>query len=208
MVFVYPASPFRGKHAPWGYERYASYKDWLRDEFMFHCVYCLEREMWHPDRHRAFGVDHIKPKGVGSFRKLGNVYQNMAYACNRCNARKGTILLLDPRRNPFGTHLKVHPDGQIEGLSVEGKELILVLGLDEQEIVNTRIHYLDVYQSFQDATLKSVLFVRRSYFRAFGYPEHMPDLLKKSPKGNDKPLGVRRCCYQRLRGRAHDIAYF
>jgi len=164
--------------------------------------------MWYPSRDKAFGVDHIKPKGMKGYKKLKNIYENLTYACNRCNARKGTLLLLDPRSNPFGTHLKVHPDGKIEGLTAEGKQLILVLGLDEEEIVNTRIHYLDVYVAFHEPNLKRLPFVQRNYQRAFAYPEQLPDLTKKSPPGNSQPHGVRSCCYQRVRGHSPRPVYF
>src|SRR5262249_27249228 len=159
-----------GKHAPWGYERYGSYKDWLRDDFLFRCVYCLEREMWYPSRHSAFGVDYIKPKGVSSFKKLKNVYENLAYACNRCNARKGTLLLINPREKPFGDHLKVNLDGTIKGLTLDGDALILALGLNETEIVETRRHYIAIYQAYQDSQLRGLTFVETMYNDAFRYP--------------------------------------
>jgi hypothetical protein len=44
MPFAYADAPHVRKHGPSGYVRYQSYKDWLRDEFAFRCVYCLERE--------------------------------------------------------------------------------------------------------------------------------------------------------------------
>ncbi len=64
MPFVYPDTPHVRMHGPRGYEAYQSYKDWLRDEFTFRCVYCLERERWYPNGHAAFGVDHVKPKPI------------------------------------------------------------------------------------------------------------------------------------------------
>ena len=57
--FRYPPLPHVRRHGPRGYSDYPSYKDWLRDEFCFRCVYCLDRERWYPSGHRAFGVDHI-----------------------------------------------------------------------------------------------------------------------------------------------------
>lgn len=207
MVFSYPVA-FKGKHAPWGYTRYASYKDWLRDDFLFRCVYCLEREKWYPNRASAFGVDHIKPKGVGRYKKLRNVYENLAYACNRCNSRKGTLTLIDPRQNPFGKHLKVEPDGTIAGLTPDGTALILALGLDEPEIVATRLYYIQIYEAFQNPQMKQLPIVQNTYFFAFSYPENLPDLTAKSPKGNHKPQGARQCCYQKNRGNPKKKVYF
>ena len=45
-LFTYPPEPHLRKHAPAGYKNYPEYKPWLRDEFEFRCVYCLQREMW------------------------------------------------------------------------------------------------------------------------------------------------------------------
>ena len=59
--FAYAAVPHPRKHGPQGYANYQEYKDWLRDEFVFRCVYCLEREMWYPSRAAAFSVDHVIP---------------------------------------------------------------------------------------------------------------------------------------------------
>ena len=59
MLFAYPERPHIRKHGPSGYEDYRSYKDWLRDEFTFRCVYCLERERWYPSGQDAFAVEHV-----------------------------------------------------------------------------------------------------------------------------------------------------
>lgn len=55
--FAYPAAPHARRHGPQGYANYPEYKDWLRDEFTFRCVYCREREQWYPSRAAAFSVD-------------------------------------------------------------------------------------------------------------------------------------------------------
>ena len=44
--FSYPESAHVRKHGPDGYAHYENYRPWLRDEFRFRCVYCLEREQW------------------------------------------------------------------------------------------------------------------------------------------------------------------
>jgi hypothetical protein len=37
--FEYPLMPHVRRHGPAGYDDYASYRDWLRDEFTFRCVF-------------------------------------------------------------------------------------------------------------------------------------------------------------------------
>jgi hypothetical protein len=70
MLFQYPNSPHLRRHGPFGYEDYISFKGWLRDEFTFRCVYCLERERWYPSGADAFGVEHVKPEGDCSLRAV------------------------------------------------------------------------------------------------------------------------------------------
>jgi hypothetical protein len=45
-VFDYAATAHVRRHGPFGYQDYESYRDWLRDEFSFRCVYCLKRIFW------------------------------------------------------------------------------------------------------------------------------------------------------------------
>jgi len=46
MPFIFPSVAHVRKHGPVGYTDFTTYKPWLRDEFQFRCVYCLERERW------------------------------------------------------------------------------------------------------------------------------------------------------------------
>jgi hypothetical protein len=205
MVFTYP-STFTAKYSPWGYTRYASYKDWLREEFSFRCVYCLTREKWCPSGHRDFAVEHIVPKV--SNKRLQTVYENLAYSCHLCNSRKGTQLTLNPRTNPFGTHLFVMPDGTITGLTPDGSKMILQMGLDEDELNETRKHYIEIYDAFQDPANRGHEFVESQYEWAFSYPNSVPDLKAKNPPGIKNNRSVNRCCYQRLRGKTKPTVYF
>src|SRR5262249_9852807 len=136
--FIFADSPHIRKHGPSGYERYHSYKDWLRDEFTFRCVYCLERERWDRNGHAGFGVDHVKPKGQPEFAHLVCHYSNLVYACNRCNTAKKEKMLIDPCEMAFADHLRIDDEGEIIGLSIEGWRVINILGLDLQRPTNER----------------------------------------------------------------------
>jgi hypothetical protein len=81
MSFRYPDTPHGRKHGPTGYDTYKTYKEWLRDEFAFRCVYCLERERWYPSGSAAFAVDHVRPKGLPEYAHLVCDYENLVYAC-------------------------------------------------------------------------------------------------------------------------------
>ena len=58
--FEYPNLPHVRRHGPVGYKEYGSFRDWLRDEFTFRCVYCLHREQW-CSRGATFHIDHFIP---------------------------------------------------------------------------------------------------------------------------------------------------
>src|ERR1700732_4278731 len=92
--FSHPPVPHARCHGPSGYDPYDGYKPWLRDEFSFRCVYCLERELWYPDRHASFSADHVVPQKDDLSRVCD--YTNLVYACTRCNSLKLTARVLDP----------------------------------------------------------------------------------------------------------------
>src|SRR5260370_13047282 len=120
--FAYAAAPHQRKPEPQGYVNYQQYKEWLRDEFIFRCVYCLERELWYPNRAAAFSADHVVPQVEDD--TLRCVYGNLVYACLRCNSAKQDVKLIDPAATAFGEHLRVEAHGAITALTVEGQDLI------------------------------------------------------------------------------------
>lgn len=117
--FSYPNSVHKRKYSPTGYSNYQRFKPWLRDEFTFRCVYCLERERWYPSHAAAFSVDHVIPQVIDPERICE--YENMVYACLRCNSTKRDTILSDPTQVCFGDCLSVKPDGTIIGLNANSK---------------------------------------------------------------------------------------
>ena len=145
MPFRYPSEPHQRKHGPTGYDDYRSYKPWLRDEFSFRCIYCLSRERWYPDGQDSFCVEHLLPKSTPEYAHLEWWYDNLVYACRRCNSAKGKAILADPcRQAAFGLHLKVLPDGTIDWLTEDGMNLVLVLRLNDPEMVALRAKYIEL----------------------------------------------------------------
>jgi hypothetical protein len=197
MPFTYAESPHVRKHGPSGYAAYQSYKDWLRDEFAFRCVYCLERERWYPNGHASFGVDHVKPKGNPEYEHLVCEYSNLVYACNRCNSAKDSLVLIDPCATPFAQHLLVQEDGEIEALTDEGRDLINYLGLDligPTRVRLAKIRILKLYRRYPNDQE-----VRELYLDAFGFPLDLPDLAAHTRAENDRPGSVK-LSYYALRG--------
>lgn len=196
MPFAYPESPHARKHGPEGLVQYQSYKDWLRDEFTFRCVYCLERERWYPNGHAGFGVDHVMPKGQECYAHLLCHYPNLVYACNRCNSAKRDKLLINPCEVGFAAHIRVHDDGEIEGITTEGKRVVNDLGLDLRGPTATRLEQITIlrlYTKYPDDDE-----MRALYLSAFGFPDDIPDLSEHTRTKNTKPEGIARS-YFRLR---------
>jgi len=188
MPFYFPASPHDRRHGPEGYDRYQSYKDWLRDEFTFRCVYCLERERWYPSGSDAFGVDHVFPKGNEQYTHLALSYSNLVYACNRCNSAKRDEILLNPCTVAFAEHLRVDPDGEIVGISDEGSLVINILGLDLRDLTEERKNKFRIVNLYERYPADDE--VRELYEREFGFPDALPNLNRLEPPFNSKPEGI------------------
>lgn len=192
--FEYPMEAHERKHGPQGYTEYHKYKNWLRDEFEFRCVYCLEREVWYPDRQASFSIDHVEAQVINP-DAISN-YDNLVYACRRCNSAKREVPILDPTREGLGKHLEIDSKGRIRHLTREGEVLIELLHLDDDEIIETReevLAILSLKQNMPEDEKVHLLFDSR-----FRYPRILPDLVRyRPPGGNTRPKGVMSCHFQR-----------
>ena len=194
--FAHPLDGHQRRHAPSGYASDRDFKPWLRDEFLFRCVYCLERERWYPSGSDAFSVDHVLPK-VSHPERIRD-YENLVYACNRCNARKQDRLFADPTKIGLGTCVSIDPmTGLAHALNDDGEELIERLHLNEDELVATRQEVLSLIPlkaEFPDHPV-----VHRLYMNAFAYPDDLPDLESLRPPGGNRPRAGRSPSYHRIR---------
>jgi len=180
--FRYPALPHRRKHGPQGYADYDSFRQWLRDEFDFRCVYCLYRERW-GQKKGDFDLDHLEPRVLRE--ELALNYDNLVYACHSCNLDKSVGLLPDPHTHAYGECLRVEDDGSITPLNEAGETLIDELGLDDPH-----------RHEFRQMVLETVKLAssegRTNLLRLWmGLPSNLPDLSRcKPPGGNTRPAGV------------------
>jgi hypothetical protein len=189
--FEYSTTPHARRHGPAGYEDYNSYRDWLRDEFIFRCVYCLHREQWNQGG-AIFHIDHFVPVAADPAGKLE--YSNLLYACARCNEAKRAVLgLPDPCQIAFHDCLRIMDNGRIEALNNEGKKLNLVLRLDSERNVHARSRWMRTLEILR--TSNPAL-----YMEFMGFPVDLPDLRKKRVPENTKPDGAA-SCYFALRER-------
>jgi hypothetical protein len=196
--FRYSSEPHQRRHGPSGYTNYQEYKPWLRDEFVFRCVYCLEREVWYPSGSDAFSVDHVVPKSKAP--ALTCQYENLVYACIRCNSLRREVELSDPTNAALADHLAVTNDGIVHALSVRGQDIIDQLHLNSESAIRTRNGVLRILRLKQ--RLPADHDVDDMFRELFGYPKDLPDLTKKKPpSGNSRGDATDSCFHAcRLRG--------
>jgi hypothetical protein len=185
--FQYPNETLVRRHGPRGYFDPQRYKPWLRDEFHFRCVYCLCRERWCPDGDDAFSVEHFHPQALAA-ADICN-YENLLYACCRCNAAKRDLInLLDPAKVPLAEHLEIGEDGQIHGRTDDGRELIQVCQLYRANLTAFRRGIFELLRALQDLKEDAQRQLLRRYF---GFPSNLPRLSKlRPPGGNSRPQGI------------------
>ena len=180
-AFNYPTSLHVRKHGPSGYSRYESYRDWLRDEFSFRCVFCCRREQWDLMA-GSWDIDHFIPQGIRPDRKLE--YENLLYVCHACNLVKSKKLVPNPCEVAFGLNVEVHDDGSIDALNDDGQTLIDELKLNNDDHRK--------YRRLIIGTIRSLaIHDRQIYTMWMRYPENLPDLSGlRPPGGNSKPDGI------------------
>lgn len=184
--FEYPISPHVRRHGPAGYKDYGSYRDWLRDEFTFRCVYCLHREEW-DSRGAMFHIEHFIPSTTDPNLKCE--YSNLLYACPRCNVAKQAIPgLPNPCEVAFNDCLRVGADGLIHALTPQGKKLEQVLKLNSQDNVRHRFRWMRALEALREKD-------PALYQEYMGFPEDLPDLRIKQVPGNTKPEGAVNCYF-------------
>lgn len=184
--FEHPTSPHARRHGPAGYKDYSSYRDWLRDEFTFRCVYCLHREQWN-GRGSTFHVEHFIPTSVDPDGEC--VYSNLLYSCASCNEAKEAILgLPNPCLVAFGSCLRVLADGHIDALNSDGEKLKQVLRLDSEKNVRYRFRWMRALEVLRthDPGL---------YQEHMAFPEDLPDLRLKRVPENSRPDGAVNCYF-------------
>jgi hypothetical protein len=196
LVFQYSREVHVRRHGPLGYLNYQSFKPWLRDEFAFRCVYCLWRERWHSVGEDAFSVEHLQARSLAP--GLICDYENLVYACCRCNGVKTDALcVLDPCVQAYGLHLEILPDGAIRGLTTEGRELIEICQLARPRITEARRRLLELFRVLQEARTPRATALLKHYL---GYPDNLPILSQyRPPSGNCRPDGIAQSFHERGR---------
>ncbi len=110
----------------------------------FRCEYCLSSEQITSG---PYHVEHIWPEALGGSSQL----ENLAYACPRCNAYKGTrthfvdpvssnsVPLFNPRTQSWSRHFAWSSDGiRVVGRTRVGRATVIALNMNELTIMAAR----------------------------------------------------------------------
>jgi len=180
LIFDYPAQRSHRRHGPVGYADYESYREWLRDEFCFRCIYCLKRETWGRVT-GEFELDHFEPQSVSPEKALE--YQNLVYACRTCNLIKNACSIDDPFVTLHNGNLRCGQDGRLVAVSKEATRLIATLDLNAPRAIEWRRLWSRIVSMAEvaDASLFEML---------VGFPNNLPDLNRKQPPSNSRPEGT------------------
>jgi hypothetical protein len=184
-IFTYPQKPHRRKHGP-RYTSYESYRDWLRDEFSFRCVFSLVRETW-PWASGNFDIDHLEPQA--SHPDEICKYDNLLYLQHRINLIRGKRPIPDPCRIALGKCIGIITNGdrigQIETFNETGERIVSVFKLNSDDAVANRTKWLGI--------MRSLARTDEGLFRQFvGYPTELPDLRKMRNKENTRKAGLKK----------------
>jgi hypothetical protein len=153
-------------------------------------VYCLKREQW-GQATGDFDLDHFQPQARNP--KLATAYDNLLYACHRCNTAKANRLIPDPCSVFTRDQVRLLPDGAIDGRSVEANLLIRTLGLNSPRIKQWRLIWIRNVELAQQ-------YDPDQYTRLIGFPEDLPDLSQlRPPAGNSRPEGIEESYFARRR---------
>lgn len=186
--FQYPAGPHVRRHGPDGYADFGSYRDWLRDEFTFRCVYCLHREQWY-GRAVTFSIEHLVPVAADPGGKCE--YANLLYACASCNVAKQDILgVPDPCRVSFQSCLRPTDNGLLEAMNKDGEKLRDILRLNSDRNVRQRARWMRTLSALKSSNPDL-------YKEYMGFPDDLPDLRppRKLVPNNSKPDGAENCYF-------------
>lgn len=186
MLFNYPECRESRRHGPAGYARYESYRPWLRDEFVFQCVYCLKRESW-GQVVGEFELDHFKPQALFPEQALN--YENLVYACARCNATKGSCQIDDPFHQLHQNSIMCS-NYILTGSTEAARRIIQILDLNSPMMIRWRRLFVSIVDlaAKNDPNLFQML---------VGLPDTLPNLSRLRPPSNLRPEGVKESWYAR-----------
>jgi len=123
--------------------------------------------------------------------ELATVYDNLLYACGRCNGAKGDRVVPDPSETLTADQVRLLPDGSLDGRSSKALSLIAKLGLNSPQMKRWRLIWIRNVQLAREND-------NQQHKRLMQFPDELPDLSRlRPPGGNTRPGGVLQSCLAR-----------
>jgi hypothetical protein len=98
---------------------YQDYKQYLRRDFWYACAYCTMTES--EAEAIRFTIDHYEPRSVKP--ELKDVYENLMYACDECNMRKGNLCPTEEMRRDGKRFFRADQDLRGEHFELDGSQV-------------------------------------------------------------------------------------
>ena len=130
-------------------KKFQDYKEHLRRDFEYRCVYCTIHENEYGS-HQNFCVEHFKPKSI--FPELKCDYNNLFYACNPCNNNKGAdwpnkdyfnklgFYYIDPCEEDYEDHFKLNlTTYKLEHQTNAAMYMIKRIRLNRRQLIRLRL---------------------------------------------------------------------
>ena len=134
-------------------------------------------------------VEHFQPTSLSPQQHLN--YDNLLYACARCNRAKGFQSIPSTERSFIDANIKVQSDGTIVGYSPDALSLIEKLRLNGASMVHFRRIWLEIIAL-------AARFDPELHNQLMGFPDDLPDLsLLRPPDGNSRPEGIEKSYFVR-----------
>lgn len=189
MIFDYPHSRSERRHGPTRYTSYKAYLPWLRDEFDFRCIYCLKREQWGQVT-GEFEIDHFEPQKLSPERRAD--YENLVYACRRCNSVKLDQSIADPLVLLSAERIRILPDGMIQARDDETRRLVRQLDLNSPRLQQWRVMWMRIVAlaAERDHDLWESL---------ISLPDDLPNLKRFRPPRNTRTEGIGESWFEKRR---------
>lgn len=184
------------RHGPAGYACHTGFKPWLRDEFDFRCVFCMDRERWRSDGESSLSVEHLLPQSTDSSKALD--YSNLAYACLLCNSSRRDTPLPELETAQLAAHLLFNAlTGEIVGQTRYGSMLVRAYQLNTSKRVKFRYDRVVDWSICNDPQYRDDPRIGELK-RRFEYPESLPNLRRlRPPDSNTRPEGIEQCAFER-----------
>jgi hypothetical protein len=112
----------------------------------------------------------------------------VAVKCYPHCASTDAIGVLDPCKEPFGSHVEVLDDGTIQGRTPQGVVLVSICRLDRPKLTAFRRGMLTLWRTLAQRQELEAAALRH---RFFGLPANLPYLsVLRPPRGNTRPQGI------------------